>query len=170
MIFLVLLLIGAVLIFVDMQYKLSDEGALIVIGLLLIIVCVALLIVLNVCGVYRQLNGFESLTMLERQEQICSTKAQALTDEFAHYLAEMYPEHEARIYDRISPDNLNVYLVQYPELRTHETLLSLVSNINQLQSDVYDKQLERETIKRDLRFRPKSPVLIGWLIPKYREQ
>ena len=112
-----------------------------------------------------QINDFEDIERYRNVEDIYQTKAEVLTTEFAKYLAENYPEHERDIYDKISPDKVNLYFAKYPELRASETLVILVDRINQLQTDVYDQQISVEQILKNTRFRLRNPWFFTFMIP-----
>lgn len=112
-----------------------------------------------------QINDFENIKKFEKVGAIYHVKAEALTIEFSKHLAEEYPKHERDIYEKISPDQVGVYLVKYPELKTSETLMALVEQINKLQSDVYDQQVKSEEALQRTRVRLRNPWALRFMIP-----
>lgn len=112
-----------------------------------------------------QISDFEDIKKFQKVEAIYQAKAEMLTTEFAKHLAETYPEHEKDIYDKISPDKVNMYFARYPELRTSETLVALVEHINKLQSDVYNQQINVEQLLKNTRFRRRNPWYYSFMIP-----
>ena len=112
-----------------------------------------------------QISDFENIKKFQKVEVIYRAKAEALTAEFAKHLADAYPNHEKGIYDKISPDKVNLYLAKYPELRASETLVALVGHINKLQSAVYDQQIQVEQALKNTRFRLRNPWYFGFMIP-----
>lgn len=113
----------------------------------------------------RQISDGEELAKIERFEEIYQKKADALTKQFAYYLADIYPDHEKNIFEDISPEGIDIYLVKYPELRASETIVHLVSEIKILQNDFYNQQLAREEVIRDMLYKIKSPWIVQWFMP-----
>ncbi|NMC51944.1 hypothetical protein GYA54_04490 [Candidatus Kuenenbacteria bacterium] len=111
-----------------------------------------------------QRGDFEDLHMLKETQVIYQEKAEALTQQFAKYLAEQYPDQERFIFDKIDPDKVALYLVKYPEIKSSETLMALVVEIGKLQAQVYDQRIKRAQIKRDIRFRLVNPWRLNFLI------
>ncbi len=112
-----------------------------------------------------QVDDFENVKKFQKVELIYQDKAGVLTQEFAKYLAEKYPKHEKDIFNKISPDKVGLYLVKYPELRASDTMLALVSQINKLQSDVYDQRVKVEQALQQTRVRLRNPWLFTFFIP-----
>ncbi|MFC1756953.1 hypothetical protein ACFLZC_02250 [Patescibacteria group bacterium] len=119
----------------------------------------------SVEGYQCQVRDLEDIVKLKQIEVIYKTKAEALTAEFVKHLAKTYPEHEKDIYEKISPDKVTFYLAKYPELKASDTLITLVSRINELQTDVYNQQIMVEEKSRNIRVRLRSPWLFTFVIP-----
>jgi len=112
-----------------------------------------------------QVSDFEDLEKFDTNEQIYTAKADALTIVFAGYLAEAYPQHEKAIFDGISPDKVAWYFARYPNLKAADTLTTLVERIGDLQSDVYDQQLQKAQALKNMRFRLRNPWGLSFMIP-----
>lgn len=93
-----------------------------------------------------------------------------LTTQFARYLYEVYPKHEQDIYNKIAPENVDIYFVKYPELKASETITELVNQISILQTAYYNQKIERAELRKRMRFREVSPWLIKFIIPKFEEE
>lgn len=121
---------------------------------------------LKTLGSYtEQIRDQEDFRQSVACEKILTNKAEALSKQFAYYLAEVYPNHEKEIFTEISPSNIELYLARYPEIKSSATILKLVEEIGDLREDVYDQQIRREKILRDMRYRKLSPWNIRWMIP-----
>jgi len=99
----------------------------------------------------------EDLLRVKTQEKILVEKAVILTAQFSNYLVEIYPDIEKSIFNKIAPENVHIYLVKYPELRSSETIRKLVDEISKLQDNVYDKKLLYAEIQRDINYYYKNP-------------
>ena len=117
-----------------------------------------------------QISAAEDLVKFERLEQIYEVRADALTEQFAAYLVDLYPEYEKSIFESISPDGIDLYLVKYPELRASETILALVAQIRSLQDDRYRQQVLREMTLKRMRFRTRNPWILNYFIPEVPER
>lgn len=116
-----------------------------------------------------QIQDFEELKKLDKYEQIYLSKSEVLTKRFEKYLLEIYPQHEKDIYNKIKPQDVDIYLVRYPELRASETIKLLVEQIRTLQNDYYAQGLLKASIVKLMVFRTKDPWLYHFLIPEYKE-
>ena len=112
-----------------------------------------------------QIRDGEELVKIEKFEEIYQKKSDILTTKFSYYLANVYPEYEKNIFESISPEVIDIYLVKYPELKASETIMLLVSEIRMLQNDYYNQQLERAEVIRIMSYRKKSPWVIQWFMP-----
>ena len=140
-----------------------NEGAMFCYIITIIIVGVA--IIITMFGFSSQKSDNEKLIMLSNKGAIYREKAEILTKEFAGYLAEAYPKYEKNIFEKISPDKIDFYLVKYPELQASQTILELVQQIAQLRGDFYEQSLLKEDVLKSMRYRPKNPWLLYWFIP-----
>lgn len=129
----------------------------------------ALSIVVTMEGYSNQIKGAEELKKLDKYEQIYLSKSEVLTKKFASYLLEIYPNHEKDIYNKIKPQEIDIYLVKYPELKASETIKLLVEQVRTLQNDYYAQGLLKADLVRDMMFRSKNPWLYYFLIPEYNE-
>lgn len=112
-----------------------------------------------------QLSDMENLKKFDRLETIYQQKANELTKQFSKYLLDMYPKYEKDIFQKITPEKVDIYLVKYPELQASKTIVALTERINQLQSDKYQQQIEKEKTLKDMRFRARNPWIWYWWIP-----
>lgn len=136
-----------------------------VLFIILSIITVGVGFLVNVVAYTGQIKNFENVRMVNEVEKIYTEKAAILTTEFKLYLASEYPEHELKIFDNMKPDNVNMYAAMFPQIRASETISLLVNKINQLQDDIYNQQVLRAGIMRDIRFRLVNPWLVGWIMP-----
>lgn len=117
-----------------------------------------------------QKSDFERIIAIEKIEEIYEEKSDVLSQRFATYLLTNYQEYEAGIFQNIKPEDIKIYMVKYPELRTSETILALVEKINQLETDKYNQQIRKENILANVRFRTKNPWIFSSWVPKIKEQ
>lgn len=112
-----------------------------------------------------QVGRSMELAKIDSSESIYKAKADNLTKEFAGYLAEAYPQYEKDIFSKIEPGKVDLYMVKYPELQASKTLTELVKQVRDLQDKVYEQQLARVQIIRDMKFAVLDPWVYQWVMP-----
>ena len=117
-----------------------------------------------------QINDFEEIRKFRAIEKIYTEKAENLTAEFKLYLANQYPDHEIKIFNKVKPANVSQYLALYPQIRSSETITLLVKNINELQNDIYNQQIKIVEYMKRVRFRKINPWNIKGLVPDVPEE
>ena len=137
----------------------------VVLGLL----CGVLILVTGI-EYYAQIEAPFKFDQLNEQEQIYQNKADTVLEELKSYLASAYPKHEREIFENLSRNNANemidVYFVKYPELKANETFMSLARSTQEMRGKIYEVQLQKAKLKKDVRFRPHNPWILGWFIPE----
>ncbi len=119
----------------------------------------AILLFLNVCFYY-------SLIGLELDIKYADKKGDVLTAKTHTIVAELNAEvlkcltHEKTTYQLLKPENADVVLVQYPQLKTVEVISTLLAKISQYREEYYSFQMERIEYNRDLEWFDRNPL---WL-------
>jgi len=113
-----------------------------------------------------QISDAEDIIKFERLEEVYEDRAEALTQQFASYLSDIYPEHERNIFETIEPEGIDIYLVKYPDLKASETILELVAQIRSMQDDRYGQQIARENTMKSMRYRTRNPWIFNSFIPE----
>lgn len=138
-------------------------------GIFMIIVAIfffGLSLIVTAFAYSDQISDSENITKFERLEKIYEVRADALSQQFATYLADLYPEHERNIFKSINPEGVDIYFVKYPDLKASETILELVAQIKSLQDDRYAQQIEKEKTLKTMRYRKRSPWIFKSVIPE----
>ena len=128
------------------------------------VIAVIIFLMINAAGYYSHVDDLESITRNNAVVTIYKDKADTLTKQFVKYLMN-YSDFEKDIYTQISPKDVDIYMVKYPELKSSTTVIALVDNIYKLQDDVYNTEIEIETHRKQLRTRKRDPFLITSVLP-----
>ena len=145
----------------DHKYNSSIRAELSLAGTIIVTI---LFLAVNAAGYYSHVDDLESITRNKAVVTIYKDKSDTLTKQFVKYLMN-YSDFEKDIYTQISPKDVDIYMVKYPELKSSTTVIALVDNIYKLQDDVYNTEIEIETHKKQLRARKRDPFLMTWLLP-----
>ena len=117
---------------------------------------------------FAQLTDKEALLKIDNTIVILKERAEKLTLEFKVHLAS-YPDIEKEIFDKISPNTASIYAVQYPELKSSAVLMYLAKTISSLQTEVYNKRIDKEIVLARIRFRPVNPWILPFFVPKFSQ-
>lgn len=115
-----------------------------------------------------QLKDKEALLEIDNTIVILKERAEKSTLEFKVHLAS-YPDIEKEIFDKINPSTTSVYVLKYPELKSSAVLMYLAKTILSLQTEVYNKRIDKEIILARIRFRPVNPWVLSFFIPKFSQ-
>ena len=96
---------------------------------------------------------FEEIRANLKKLEIYKEKQRVLISEFTIYLADKYPDFEKEIFKLItdSKSDINVFL-KYPELKSSETIMELVKQINNQSAATYNYKVELENEYAAIRF------------------
>lgn len=120
-----------------------------------------------------QLNAKASLTKYDQLQVVYTRRASDLTARFTTILGVQYPKFEKAIFEGIGPNaaspitpaTIDAYMVAYPQLKTSETLLELVSQIRSQRDLIYQQQVDRVNTEMEIYVRSRNPWLIGVVLP-----
>ena len=122
-------------------------------------------LIANAAMYVQQVDYIERIPEAEARQAIFVEKAKALTEEFKIWLGEKYPDFEKELFKNLIPQNVAVFAVQFPEIKSSETITKLVSKINSLQSDIYNERLSIERYRRHIRIIKRNPFIITKIMP-----
>jgi len=119
--------------------------------------------VIFVIGVIVQLNTYynhisEIEEIKEKRKDISTYHKQAsdLLTEIKLFLIDKFPEHELRIFDKITKNTADFLSIEYPEIKSDECFKKAVNNIISLKSKVYTTELEINKLEKNLAIRKKT--------------
>lgn len=131
------------------------------------------ILIVNFISNTDQIKDYEELKAYQDKIEIYENKTENLTEVFQTLLAEKYPQHEKEIFSKISPDNIELYFVKYPEIKTMESFKELVIQIKSLNDVLYAEQIYQTTVSKRIRFRFVDPFIVNSIIKevpdKYKE-
>jgi hypothetical protein len=102
------------------------------------------------------------LCTIEHRE-IYRREANDLLEEFKLYLADMYPSIEKNIFSTMKPENVQAYMIKYPELKSSETICKLVDLINSKKGYIYKEDRDLAELKMSYRERERTNKI--WVLP-----
>jgi len=141
-----------------------ESSAFIALTLLTIIAAIACLIT-HAAIYWNQINSIECIKECEAGEAIYKEQAEVLTGEFKLWLGEKYPDIERGIFKDLISENITIFAAKFPEIKSSETIMDLVSRINGLQNNVYSKKLNIERHRKKIRVAKRNPWIIRKIIP-----
>ncbi len=143
----------------------SDTAAAGLVTLIITAIIFVLSLITLTAGYIVQVNSVEDINRFKSNEVVYEKKADDLTETFKLYLGQIYPDLEKSIFKDISPANADIYLVQYPELKSSNTIIELVTQIKRLRSAIYDQEIKINKSQKDINSRKRNPLYLTWLLP-----
>lgn len=129
-------------------------------------VAVVIEVIANGVCYYGQIEDIEKIIECEERKVIKKNKATILTAEFIKYLSGKYLDHEKEVFKGLTPDKVSIFAAGYPEVKASDTLLALVKKINELQTSIYDEDLNVANMKKNMRVRSRNLWILPFLMPK----
>jgi hypothetical protein len=129
------------------------------------IIALVLTFLIFLGGYYGQVKDLSNIERYEADKSVYVTRATDLTDRFKALLAQDYPEYEERIFNKITPSNLQVAFIMYPQLRNIEGINKLVEQIRELQDSVYEQDIKINEVRKKITIRSRDILQLGFLYP-----
>jgi hypothetical protein len=105
-------------------------------------------------------NNYASIKATQNQIKILEQKANELLPQFKYYLISYYPGYEKKMIEKISLNNINMILLQYPNLKTLDAVNNLVDRIEKQTSAIYDQKLQIEVYKKNIVALQMNPFIV----------
>ena len=125
-----------------------------------------IVLISNLLGFSEQKNNFITLQRQSEEMNIYQKKMVNMTAQFKDVLIKAYPSYEKEIFGKMSPEDLQVLFVKYPELKASLTSMSYTDKISELNNDIYNKEIEMRKTVAGIRWNYVTPWLINSLMPK----
>jgi hypothetical protein len=111
-----------------------------------------------------QLTDYNTIKQYQNQKVIYEKKSEVLLPQFKHILLEKYPIYEKDMFDKMTINDYQMYLVKYLELKNIEAVKYMIDNINTNYNSIYDMDLKIEEVKKNIRTRNQNIFII---VPHY---
>jgi len=121
---------------------------------------------INFISITNQHSDYLNLTMVQEQKAVYQEKADSLTIKFKNALMDKYPVYEKDIFDNMTPEDLKMLFVKYPDIKASLTTINYVDKIDVLISKIYEQDILSKEIIRDIRFRFINPWIFNFLTPE----
>lgn len=107
-------------------------------------------------------NDHNKLSMLDSNRSIYERKYETIGSELRLELSK-YPKFESEMFDKISPEKLDLYFVRYPNLRSVESISLLAKQLASLKSAIYDIDVAYNEVVLVMRKRQENQWWYGWM-------
>jgi sensor histidine kinase YesM len=126
---------------------------------------IAVLLPTTVAWVHENSNE-ASIEQFSSNETIYNNKANDITSQLTALLAVDYPKLEEEVLGTLAK-NPDLLFVQFPQLRSSETITTLANQIKNLRSQVYQQELNKTRMEKDIRTRQRNPFFLQILVPNH---
>jgi hypothetical protein len=108
----------------------------------------------------------------EKRKDIETYKKQAndLLAEVKMYLIDKFPEHELKIFDKITKNTADFLAIEYPEIKSDECFKKAVNNILDMKKKIYQCELNNNKLEKQLAVRKRTVKLsVIPILPKHKD-
>lgn len=142
------------------NYNLASWIYSILVGLSLVIIMIN-----NLVQISDQKKRFVTIHMLENQKEIYVERADTLLSDMKNILIEEYPQYEKEIFGDMTPKDLQMLFIKYPDVKNALVSMNYTDKLQNLKDDIYSKEIEIERVKKEINFRYINPWIFGQLLP-----
>ena len=128
--------------------------------------CICVVIFVNFLYFSEQKSDYLEIERIQKVRNIYIEKADELTEKFKKVLVEDYPTYEKDIFNSMSPEDLQILFVKYPEIKASFTTINYIEKIDILVGDIYRQDILLQSYIKDCKFMLLNPWLISGFIPK----
>jgi len=114
-----------------------------------------------------QIEGMAILRKLMKDKLVYQNQYDAISNDLRVELGK-YLKHESEIFDKLTPENLSILMVKYPEIRGVETVTMLAENLRNFRECIYNVDLQFNEKVAELETRQAMRWLHG-PIPAHKE-
>jgi len=116
-------------------------------------------IIAQLCTYYNHTVEIEKIK--EKKKDIESYRKQAddLLVEIKLFLIDKFPEHELKIFDKITKNTVDFLAVDYPEIKSDECFMKAVNSIIEYKNKIYISERSINRLERQLAVRKRTVKL-----------
>ena len=119
----------------------------------------------NFTSNYSVRKNFMELRALQEQQTIWQNKSDNLTKQFQEVLVKAYPTYEKEIFNKMTPHDIQLLMIKYPEIKNVMASMDYVNRIDSLNSTIYRCQIQQTNTIRDIRYEYVNPFIITVWLP-----
>ena len=113
---------------------------------------------MQVVGYFVVSNYEADLKYIQEKQNITKERAQSVVDKLKEEVIR-YANHESETIKSLKPDNAQLVLVVYPQLKANEVIQSLIE-ISRLNDSFYNLKLREQDIKSTLYFYQETSIFL----------
>ena len=123
-----------------------------------------IVLVTNLVSFSEQRGLYVTLQKQAENKAIYENKMVNMTAQFKEVLVKAYPNYEKEIFGKMSPEDLQMLFVKYPELKASLTSINYVDKIDTLNADIYDQEIAMRKTVAQIRWNFITPWCItSWM-------
>jgi hypothetical protein len=104
-------------------------------------------------------SKYANYQVIDEKIVVLNERAQSVVDKLK-FEADKYLSHEKGVFANLTPENVKILLVQYPQLKGNETIQKLMEEISRLNDDAYKLRLDKLDIKASLIWHKNNPLSV----------
>ena len=124
------------------------------------------ILLFNVIAYVCQINDITELNVIEARKEVYEKRAENITFKLKSVVQE-YAGHEEMIFENISPSDIQLYAVKYPEIKSDKLYSEYSETLIELYDAIYRLEQNKISLGRNIERRKRYHLhLITFLIPR----
>ena len=118
---------------------------------------------------YSHYEDFVDYQQTEKNIEVYEERKSDLTTKFSDILSTQYIKQESKLFNQMSPEDMDILFVKYPEIKSNFTLMDLSNKILELNDKVYDQRIYLNKLVYQINVRYKKPFVFAFTLPDVPE-
>jgi len=165
--FIICIIVGITIIIIKtLHIKYIDDAT---IEAVLILTSLITIMYMTIIGILisQNMSDYQTIIMLDENIKVYEKQRTDISIEIKFELSK-YPEFEKEIFKNISPKNMSIYFVKYPELKSSETIMALSSELIKLQKTIFEQQINKNQVIKNIKHRNCNKFAYTIFMPRYK--
>ena len=138
------------------------DGISVVFGVILLV----FILIFNSIAYVNQINDITELNVIEARKEVYEKRAENISFKLKSIVQE-YVGHEEIIFERISPSEIQLYAVKYPEIKSDKLYSEYSETLTKLYDAIYRLEQNEISLGRNIERRKRYHLhVITFLIPR----
>jgi hypothetical protein len=133
----------------------------------LLIIGLLISIITQLAHYYSHVEDIEDIKMCKKDIDIYKNQADEILGEIKMYVLEKYPDHELKIFEKISAQTVDIIAVKFPELKSDGIFKKYINSLINMRSEIYDLKTNITNAEKKLKVRERTiKLFVLPILPK----
>jgi len=116
-------------------------------------------LLVQLCSYYNHNDNIETIKREKEDIKVYEEQTEDILNDVKLYLIDKFPDHEMKIFDKISSNTANILSIKYPEIKSDECIKQALSKIIIYKDNIYTCKRKINELKKSMSVRKKNMIL-----------